>query len=164
MLDRIVVPTDNIYKFIALFSLVVLIFCGWQSISFNTEVNSIVFKNYPEMQDLRALDARSRVQDARLAVLDRQIEIATQDRKFYNSLLGFSMAIAILGLVVGFGVWYRKIQPLVDAQSKAQLEILQLEIEKIKLENRRLADSLKAGDDPSNMPAAASRSGVVGEA
>lgn len=50
--------------------------------------------------------------------------------------------------VYGFKTWHKEIQPLVDAQNKAQLEILQLQIEKLRLENQKLAESLKMSELP----------------
>ena len=87
MLDRISVATDNIYKFIALFSLVTLIFCGWQLISINSVTNAVIFQNYPEIEALKSLEERSREQEARLAILNRQMEVATEDRNTFNIIL-----------------------------------------------------------------------------
>lgn len=146
MLDRVPVPTDNIYKFIALFSLVTLIFCGWQVISINSMTNAVIFQNYPEIEALKSVEERSREQEARLAMLDRQLAVATKDRKLFNEILGGIIGFALLGLFYGFYTWQKDIQPMADAQSKAQLEILHLQMEKLRLEIQHLEVSLKSDE------------------
>lgn len=141
MLDRIPVPTDNIYKFIALFSLVVLVFSSWQVISVTTASNAIVIKNFPEIEELKSLEMRTRAQEAKLAVLEREMEVVINDRKVYVNILIFFTVSAIFGIIYGFWIWRRDIQPMVDAQNKAQLELLQLQVEQLRLENKRLLDS-----------------------
>ena len=146
MLDRISVATDNIYKFIALFSLVTLIFCGWQLISINSVTNAVIFQNYPEIEALKSLEERSREQEARLAILNRQMEVATEDRNTFNIILILIILTALLGLYYGFYTWHKDIQPMADAQSKAQLEILHLQMEKLRLEIQHLEVSLKSDE------------------
>lgn len=142
MLDRVPVPTDNIYKFIALFSLVVLVFSSWQMISVTTASNAIVIKNYPEIVELQSLEVRTLAQEAKLAVLEREKEVVVNDRKLFVNILSWVIAFAFYGIIYGFWVWRREIQPMVDAQNKAQLELLQLQVEQLRLENQKLADSL----------------------
>ena len=146
MLDRISVATDNIYKFIALFSLVTLIFCGWQLISINSVTNAVIFQNYPEIEAIKSLEERSREQEARLAILNRQVEVATGDRNTFNIFLILIIFLALLGLYYGFYTWHKDIQPMADAQSKAQLEILHLQMEKLRLEIQHLEVSLKSDE------------------
>ena len=146
MLDRISVATDNIYKFIALFSLVTLIFCGWQVISINSVTNAVIFQNYPEIEAIKSLEERSREQEARLAILNRQMEVATEDRNTFNIILILIILTALLGLYYGFYTWHKDIQPMADAQSKAQLEILHLQMEKLRLEIQHLEVSLKSDE------------------
>lgn len=148
MHDKVPVPTDNVYKFYALFSLVTLIFCAWMATSLNSSTNAIVFKNYPETAELKSIKPITEIQQARLDVLEYEVEVATNDRRFYNFILGGSMGIAIWGIFFGFKKWHMEIQPLADAQNKAQLEILQLQIEKLRLENIKLVESLKAENAP----------------
>ncbi len=163
MLDRVPVPTDNIYKFIALFSLVALIFCAWQVLSISTTTNLIIFTNYPEIEELKSLKTPSRAQEAKLSVLERQIEVATGNRRDYNRILGGAMAISIWGLFYGFLVWHKEIQPMADAQNKAQLEILQLQIEKLRLENQKLEDSLKTIEPQQPAAPSAPKTSVLAE-
>ncbi|WP_284335436.1 hypothetical protein [Comamonas sp. NoAH] len=142
MIDRVPVPTDNIYKFYALFSLVVLIFCGWASFSKHEATNAIVFINYPQIEELKAVEKPTPFQVAKLAALELQTELAVKDRNFFNKLFGGCMAVALVVMFYGFKKWHCEIQPRADATNKAQLEILQLQIEKLKLENQQLSQSL----------------------
>lgn len=150
MLDRVPVPTDNIYKFIALFSLVVLVFSSWQMISVTTASNAIVIKNYPEIVELQSLEVRTLAQEAKLAVLEREKEVVVNDRKLFVNILSWVIAFAFYGIIYGFWVWRREIQPMVDAQNKAQLELLQLQAEKLRLENQELANSLSVNEPVQN--------------
>lgn len=151
MLDRVPVPTDNIYKFIALFSLVALIFSCWQMISVTTASNAIVIKNYPEIEELKSLEARTRAQEARLAVLEREKEVVVKERTLFVIILSGVIAFAFYGIIYGFWVWRRDVQPMVDAQNKAQLELLQLQIEKLRLENQKLAGSQPVNKSPQSL-------------
>ncbi|MGE8448229.1 MAG: hypothetical protein ACN6O1_18610 [Comamonas sp.] len=155
MLDRVPVPTDNIYKFIALFSLVVLVFSFWQMVSVTTASNAIVIKNYPEIVELQSLEVRTSAQEAKLAVLEREKEVVVKDRKLFVNILSWVIAFAFYGIIYGFWVWRREIQSMVDAQNKAQLELLQLQVEKLRLENKKMADFQQI-----NEPARSSVTGV----
>jgi len=156
MLDRVPVPTDNIYKFIALFSLVVLVFSSWQIISVTTASNAIVIKNYPEIVELQSLEVRTLAQEAKLAVLEREKEVVVKDRKLFVNILSWVIAFAFYGIIYGFWVWRREIQPMVDAQNKAQLELLQLQVEKLRLENQKLEGSQRV-----NEPVQSSATGLL---
>lgn len=143
MLDRVPVPTDNIYKFYALFSLVTLIFSMWGLLNIQTSTNEAIFKLLPEIEVLKKIQAPTTEQSLHLALLERKFEIAKSDRTALSIALYVIFAAAFAALLYGFGKWHKEIQPLADAQNKAQLEILQLQIEKLRLENQKLAESLK---------------------
>jgi hypothetical protein len=143
MIDRVSVPTDNIYKFIAIFSLVTLLFCGWQSFATNANTNAILIQIYPEIEALKSIESRSPSQEAKLALLERQVEVAIKDRTHLAYVLGVFIAASIFGMWYGFYIWKTQIQTISDSQNKAQLDILNLQIEKLKLENQKLAESLK---------------------
>lgn len=138
MLDRVPVPTDNIYKFIALFSLVALIFSAWQMLSITAAANEVALKIYPEIEELKSIDTRSRVQEAKLVILERQLEVVVEDRRTLTWVLTGIVAFACFGIIYGFGAWHYRVQPLVDAHNRAQLELLLLQVEKLKLENQRI--------------------------
>lgn len=147
MLDRVPVPTDNIYKFIGLFSLVTLIFSLWALFTLQTSTNEQVFKYLPEIEALNVLETRTTEQEAHLAVMQRRLEIAKSDKSTLTYVLLGLFAFSLWFAIYGFHAWHQDIQPLADAQNKAQLELLQLQIDKLKLENQKLAESLK-GDEP----------------
>lgn len=143
MLDRVPVPTDNVYKFYALFSLVALVFCVWLFFSQHAETNSVFVNNYPEIAALKAVKEPTAVQSAKLLVLEQQIEVAKSDNKFINKWLGIIIGVCLCLMAYGFFQWHKVIQPLIDATQKAQLEILQLQVEQLKLQNEKLAASLR---------------------
>lgn len=142
MLDRVPVPTDNVYKFYALFSLVALIFCVWLFFSKHAEKNAIASKNFPEIAEIKSIEKPTAAQTARLAIMEKQLEVAESDNKLINKFLFYFGGFFLTLMAYGFNQWQTKIQPVVDASQKAQLEILQLQIEQLKLENQKLAASL----------------------
>lgn len=144
MLDRVPVPTDNVYKFYALFSLVALVFCVWLFFSQHAEKNAIAIKNYPEIAEIKAIKEPTPAQSARLKVMERQLEVAKSDNDFINNCLSVIIGFCLFLMGYGFLRWHKEIQPLVDATQKAQLEILQLQVEQLKLQNEKLAASLRS--------------------
>lgn len=152
MLDRVPVPTDNIYKFIALFSLVILIFSLWASFTLHNSTNEVVFKNLPEIETLKKLESRTHEQEVHLALMQRKIEIAKSDSNFISYFLGGLIAVSFWGLGYGFRTWHKDIQPLADATARAQLRLLRLQAVQLRLENRKLSNSLKAEEAPPVAP------------
>ena len=146
MLDKVPVPTDNIYKFIALFSLVALIFSVWASFTLHNSTNEVVYTNLPEIEALKKLEVRAPEQELILSLKERRIEIARADKKTLTTVLSWIIGFSFFGMGYGFWKWHKEIQPLADAQNQAQLEILQLQIEKLRLENQKLAESLKTDE------------------
>lgn len=117
MLDRVPVPTDNIYKFIALFSLVAAIFAVWASLNLHNATNEVVYTNLPEVESLKKLDSRSHEQELMLSLKQRQIEIAKADKKTLTNVLSGLLGFAIVGIGYGFWKWHKDIRPLADAQN-----------------------------------------------
>ena len=69
---------------------------------------------------------------ARKYVLERQEVIAKSNRKFYENVVSWDIAVAILAMVFGFWQWHFKVQPLQDLITKRQLEKLEAELRDMK--------------------------------
>lgn len=160
MLDRVPVPTDNVYKFYALFSLVALVFCVWLFFSKHAEKNAIASQNYPEIAEIKAIKEPTAAQVAKLEVLEQQIEVAKADKKIIDTLLGVLIGCSLWLMGYGFLKWHKEIQPVIDASQKAQLEILQLQVEQLKLQNEKLAASLRS-EKEANPVVAAGEPGIL---
>lgn len=136
MQDKISIPTDNIYKFYALFSLVLLIFTVSALIYVNHFTNDIIAKNVVEIETLKQEGPPTSSQLMRLAVLERQVENAKSNRTLYSSVLGGLFSVALGGIWYGFKKWHKEVQPLNDEMMRVQLEIAKLQLAKLKAEEK----------------------------
>ncbi|WP_252274183.1 hypothetical protein [Pseudomonas subflava] len=137
MEGKIPVPTDNIFKFYALFSLLIFVFCWGTLIFVNQSTNRTVFASVIELQELESLQDPSPVDEAKSAILKRQLEIAKADKRFYVALLGALSGLSVLGGFYGFRRWHSELQPLVDETARVQLEIAKLQLAKLRAEVER---------------------------
>jgi hypothetical protein len=132
--NKIPLPTDNIFKFYALFGLLLLIFALGAAIYENRATNEVIFAAIPESESLNQITQRSLAESAKLAVLQRRIEIAKADKSGMTYLLGGVGAIGGLVMAYGFRKWHTEIQPTNDRMAKVQLEIAELQRDKLKRE------------------------------
>lgn len=65
---------------------------------------------------------------------DRQIEIATSDKTFFQLGLGILGAIGGCCIVYGFRKWHTEVQPILDETAKVQLEVAKLQLAKLRSE------------------------------
>jgi len=128
MENRVPLPTDNIFKFYALFGLVLFIF-SFASTLYNTKTtNEFMSSAIVELEELKAMAAPTNRDIARREILVRQIEVAKLDKNFYKWACAAIGAIGTLGMVVGFMKWHREIQPMLDEISQLQLAKLRHEV------------------------------------
>jgi hypothetical protein len=136
MESKIPLPTDNIYKFIALFSLILFI-SGFGTVIYATNAtNAMAFEHWVEVETLRALETPTLEQATRLQALEKKIEVAVDDKDAYRSLAIFMIAAGTVGMVFGFGYWHLRIQPRVDQMAATQLEIAKLQLLSLKADLR----------------------------
>lgn len=139
-MDKIPLPTDNIYKFYALFGLLLFIFSIGASIALTKNTNDTVYKLYVELESLRipTIEEMAAYKDGvhptfvRKALLEKLIEVAKKDRTTIEILLTAVTVIGGLGVLYGFRKWHKEIQPIQD-------EMLQLQVEKLRREVAALA-------------------------
>lgn len=137
MENKIPLPTDNIYKFYALFGLLLLVFSIGAALYVNRTTNDLVFDRIVTRQLLRNDPAPNAEQRIRLIVTERQIEIANSNRLFF--LFGLGVLGAVGGCCIGYGFrkWHTEVQPVLDETSKVQLELSKLQLAKLRLETER---------------------------
>jgi hypothetical protein len=129
MQNRIPLPTDNIYKFYALFGLILFIF-GFSSMIFlNKSTNDLVYKTVISVEALESIDKRSPIQEAELAIIKKKQKIALSDKQFFLYCIGCLIGGALLLMYYGFHRWHTKIQPLQD-------ELTELTVKKLRNELR----------------------------
>ena len=80
MESKIPIPTDNIFKFYALFSLLLFVFAISASLYVNRSTNEQVVSLFVDLETLKQEKAPSQTQLLRKAILERQLEIARSDK------------------------------------------------------------------------------------
>lgn len=104
------VPTDNMYKFAAIFGLVMVIASFWGVITQASLTNDIVFVSAPEIASLEANQSPTPSEKAKLDVLKKRKEAAIEDRKGIDDLCSKMAGLGTAVSLVGFFFWYWKIQ------------------------------------------------------
>jgi len=137
MQDKIPLPTDNIYKFYALFGLIIIIFSIGSVIYINESTNNVLFNAIIDIETLNSIKNPSTIDTAKKGVLEKKVQIATADKKFFIPNIS---AISFLGLILvfyGFKKWHMEIQPIQDEIAKLTLEKIRHDIEIIQAFNHK---------------------------
>lgn len=107
-------PTDNIYKFYALFGLLLLITSSlsiiWLSNTTNETIHSLV-KEYEALPG----NTEEKEESALGKIIEARVDVATTNRKHFNIALGAIWGMSLCLLFYGFRQWHTKIQPKQDA-------------------------------------------------
>lgn len=134
MESKIPLPTDNIYKFYALFALLLFVFSVGMLVFVGQSTNRLIFDSVIEKQQLLTESPENPISKKKIEVLDRELEIAITNRTvsfwFFCILSGFSLSLG----AYGFRRWHQDIQPRIDEASRVQLEISKLQLAKLQAE------------------------------
>lgn len=122
------IPTDSIYKFYALFGVLLFVFSIGALLYVVKSTNELVFSSVIDIEIIRAIDKPTSVDSAKLAAAEKRVELAVSDRKFFVHATGLIAGIAVLSIAYGFREWHRKVQPVQDELAQLQLEKLRREI------------------------------------
>jgi hypothetical protein len=125
-------PTDNIYKFYALFGLLTIIFCISATIYINHSTNELVFASTIEYEALKTIEKPTSVEAARIKVIEKKVEMALSDKQFFKYSISILLGLALFAMCYGFWKWHREVQPIQD-------EILRLQLEKLRKELQNLS-------------------------
>ncbi|MBU9579631.1 hypothetical protein KTE26_14450 [Ralstonia mannitolilytica] len=131
MENRIPLPTDNIFKFYALFGLLTLVFSFGSVIYLTKSTNELLFTAVVELETLKALPHPAPVDEVRKQVLQRKIEIASDDKKTLQAGCSILAGLSVLGMVYGFRKWHSEIQPVQDELARLQVRKLQAEVARL---------------------------------
>jgi hypothetical protein len=147
MENKIPLPTDSIYKFYALFGLLLFIFSVGATVYVARSTNDLVFTSAIEYETLRAIEKPTAVEIAKREGIEKRVEIALADKKFFLYALGTLVGLGMLAMIYGFTKWHRDIQPIQDETAKLQLEKLRLEVAGLTQHSTRPAqEAAQAGE------------------
>jgi len=136
MESRIPLPTDNIYKFYALFGLLLFVTAVAGVIVVNASTGETIHQLVKEYQEIGD-DAVSKEDNILAKIIETRLENQAKNKKFFIQSLGVLLAVALILMFHGFIQWHKIIQPKQD-------ELLVLQIERLKLE----VEQLKSGNQP----------------
>lgn len=125
MQGKLPLPTDNIFKFYALFGLVLFIFSASSMLYVNKTTNDLVYQVVVDVEILKHVDKKTHLQEVKQTTLERKLKIALADKEFFLYAIGAMAGLSLLLMYYGFMHWHTKIQPLQD-------ELTRLTIKKLK--------------------------------
>lgn len=128
MENRIPLPTDNIFKFYALFGLLLVIFGIGSTLYVNKSANDLVFEFAVEYETLKADPLRSVSQEVRFQILQKKLGVAKSDKTLFISILGVINGIGIFMVWYGFKKWHTELQPIQDEMARLNLKKLRREL------------------------------------
>ncbi|MPW31260.1 hypothetical protein F9L16_20000 [Agarivorans sp. B2Z047] len=138
MQSRIPLPTDNIYKFYALFGLLLLI-SGMTLFLINySGVQQRASDRFLELSVLEELKEPSVGQLAKIELLTIQAKVDKSNNAWYSKFIGAFIGISITLIVFGFWKWHTIIQPRQDKLLDKQIEKLELEIAALQKPSRKM--------------------------
>lgn len=132
MESRIPLPTDNIYKFYALFGLLLLIFGLSATIYTTKSTNEFMATSVVDLEELKSIVAPSIREIARRQILQRQMEVAKSDKEFFKWACGGVGGIGVALMIFGFKKWHIEVQPTLDEITQLQLLKLRHEVDQQK--------------------------------
>lgn len=141
MVPSLPVPTDNLWKFSALFGLALIVSSITGITYVHQSTNELIYASVVDRARLEMLQQADPVARSKIAVIDKKLEIAASDKP----VLSFALtALLSAGLVIsgwGFYNWWRY-QPIQD-------RLLELQIAKAEREERKaLEDALRQQEPP----------------
>jgi hypothetical protein len=134
---RIPVPTDNIYKFLATFGLVVMVVSLTLMFINSRTANQVIFDSAQAYFDLKG--SEDPLAKEREELLDKQVQVAVNNREHAKWILAAIFAIGFYSSCFGFYRWYRNVQPVHDEILELQKRKLELEIRSLNKSQQRLS-------------------------
>ena len=128
MESKVPLPTDNIYKFYALFGLLLFIFAIGANIVSIRNTNDYMYKSYLELEPLKSIEKPTNVELVKREMLEKMIDVAKSDKEFFSKCLSWLTAIGAVLMFFGFLKWQLAIQPLQDDLLRLQVAKLRHEV------------------------------------
>lgn len=128
MQTRISLPTDNIYKFYAIFGLLLLISSMVLFVTVYSTFQERAFSRFLELKVLTEVKDLTAQQVAKKELLSTQAKIDASDKETYLSSIGVFLTISLVLIFFGFWRWHKYIQPKQDLLLARQIEKIEIEI------------------------------------
>ena len=125
MTPKLPVPTDNVYKFYALFGLVILLSSAFGIIYATDLTNKRIFEIHTQIGQYKEDGEISSFEEGQIQMLEKLNEVALTNKELYMTVLAWSFAISIYVMMYGFYKWHMTIQRMDDRLT--ELKIRQLE-------------------------------------
>ena len=129
--SRIPLPTDNIYKFYALFGFVLLISSMAAFLYLHKTTNELIFEAVIAVEELEAKESPNKVDSKRREMLENRVSVAVKDRDVFNYALEAVFAASLVLMGFGFWEWHFVVQPKQD-------KLLDLQIQKAEADLKAL--------------------------
>lgn len=142
MESRVPLPTDNIYKFYALFGLLLFIFGIGAIIALQRSTNDFLYRSALDLESVKAIAQPTPPDIAKRELLSKLITVAKSDKDFLGNCLAAITAAGFWLAFYGFYKWHKNIQPIQDEMLELQLEKLRREVAAMAHEPSPTAPSL----------------------
>lgn len=151
MTPSLPVPTDNIYKFACLFGLVLIVSSLFAFVSMYTSSLDSKIKYVEATIPLEAKLVRTKVEEEKLAMNKKLIEVTKSNEKSAAFAIGIVLALGILLSGYGAKRWHRDIQQRDDRLVTLQIEKLEVEIAKLRAEAKLITPSSRQDSSEENL-------------
>jgi len=148
MLEKFPVPTDSLYKFVALTGLILFILPFILVVQVTNSANDTVVRTYLAIDSLHRDPEFAKRDTGEIALLRRQRDIAISDRKTAVILCAVVAAAGALMMLYGFGAWKRLIQRHADQIAILDVKLKQTQLDKERCELQILRNQISSGVSP----------------
>jgi hypothetical protein len=131
MESQIPLPTDNIYKFYALFGLLLFISCMGSFVYIEHTTYEFVYQTAIEMESINRIANPSPADLATKEILDKHVGFAVGTKNLTIRALAVILAGSLYLMGYGFRKWHKEVQPVQDEMANLQLEKLRYEVSQL---------------------------------
>lgn len=130
MESKIPLPTDNIYKFYALFGLLIFISALASLIYLHKTTNDLIFEATIAVEEIETKENPTRVDIKKREMFEKRVEIAIKDREGFNIAINALFALSGLLVTIGFWKWQYVVQPKQDQLLDLQIQRAEQDLKK----------------------------------
>ncbi|NNG43195.1 hypothetical protein HJP15_09750 [Pseudoalteromonas sp. NEC-BIFX-2020_002] len=122
-------PTDNLYKFIAIFCIALIFTSAYAFVN----VYDTFSKNYQNNQiSIMELEAKTDLKDLekkKLKFFQNRLELIDSDKGFLMGTCLWILIFSIFGAIMGFRSWRKNLQIYLDMQIQYETTLLRFQVE-----------------------------------
>ena len=138
MTPRMSVPTDNIYKFYALFGLVLLLSSIFGIVYSVNYTNQELFSIATQIGLYKEDGTITPFEEGQIEILEKLRDILMTDKKFYSGFLTFTSCAGMILMIAGFFHWHIVVQRRDDKYIELRIRLLEKELSKSQVPKRSL--------------------------